>query len=103
MATRIAKMRDGIERGEELTLTAQRSGLFTPLVLQMFAIGEETGNVDGLLGEVSDYYEREVDHDLKRLGDMIEPVMIIAIGGMVLVLALGIYLPMWNLAGVMQN
>ena len=65
----------------------------------MLAIGEETGNVDELLTEVADYYEREVDYDLKRIGDMIEPILMVGIGVVVLILALGIYLPMWDLAG----
>ncbi|MDE2088868.1 MAG: type II secretion system F family protein [Gammaproteobacteria bacterium] len=97
---RILTMRTGIERGESLTRTAHASGLFTPLVLQMLAVGEETGAVDDLLDEVAGYYEREVDYDLKNLSDAIEPILIVAIGAMVLVLALGVFLPMWDLARV---
>ncbi|MDZ7735451.1 MAG: type II secretion system F family protein [Gammaproteobacteria bacterium] len=100
IAEDILDMRNGIERGESLTRTAAMSGQFTPLVLQMLAVGEETGEVDRLLAEVADYYEREVDYDIRNLSSTIEPVMIIAIGVMVLILALGVFLPMWDMSKV---
>lgn len=99
----ILNMRNGIERGESLTRTATLSGMFTPLVLQMLAVGEETGGVDELLGEVADYYEREVDYDIKGLSAAIEPILIVAIGIMVLILALGVFLPMWDLISVFKG
>jgi len=98
----ILGMRNGIERGDTLTRTAAATGQFTPLVLQMLAVGEETGEVDHLLEEVADYYEREVDYELKNLSATIEPVMIVAIGVMVLILALGVFLPMWDMAKVVR-
>jgi MSHA biogenesis protein MshG len=94
----ILSMRSSIEHGETITRAATTSGLFTPLVLQMFAIGEETGEIDRLLDEVSSYYEREVDYEVKRLGDSIEPILIVLLGGIILVVALGVYLPMWDLS-----
>ncbi|RME32745.1 MAG: type II secretion system F family protein [Gammaproteobacteria bacterium] len=96
----ILGMRNGIERGESLIRTARASGMFTPLVLQMLAVGEETGAVDEMMEEVAGFYEREVDYDIRNLSATIEPIMIVLIGGMVLVLALGIFLPMWDLARV---
>jgi MSHA biogenesis protein MshG len=98
----VLNMRNGIERGESLTRTAALSNMFTPLVLQMMAVGEETGQVDELLGEVADYYEREVDYDIKNLSASIEPILIVAIGIMVLILALGVFLPMWDMAKVIK-
>jgi MSHA biogenesis protein MshG len=95
---RVAVIGERIERGETLTAAATASGLFPPLVLQMIAIGEESGSVDELLDEVAGYYEREVDYDLKRLSDSIEPLLIAGLGVVVLVLALGVYLPLWDLA-----
>ena len=95
---RIIQMRDGVERGENITRTAATTGMFPPLVIQMISVGEETGAVDDLLQEVAEYYEREVDYDLKNLSSSIEPVLIVIIGIMVLVLALGVFLPMWDLA-----
>lgn len=98
VGARIRLMRDGIERGESLSRIARSSELFSTLVLQMMAVGEETGTVDRLLQEVAEHYEREVDFDLKRLSDAIEPVLIVFIGGLVLILALGIFVPLWDLS-----
>lgn len=95
----IMSMRDGLEHGESLTQTAIASGLFTPLVLQMISVGEETGTVDDMLDEVANFYEREVEFDTKKLSSAIEPIMITVIGVIVLILALGIFLPMWDLGG----
>jgi len=96
-------MRAGIERGESLTRTAANTGLFTPLVMQMLVVGEETGQVDDMMQEVAEFYEREVDYDIKRLGTYIEPVMLALVGVMVLILALGVFLPMWDLAGAARG
>ncbi len=94
---RIEAMRDGIERGETLHRGAAASGVFTPVVLQMIAVGEETGEIDSLLTEVAGMYEREIAYAIKRLSALLEPILLLMIGGMVLVLALGIFLPMWSL------
>lgn len=95
----VLKMQDGIARGESLYTTANRTGMFSPLVMQMIAVGEEGGNVDELMEEVADFYDAEVEYDLKKLGSAIEPILIVFIGGMVLILALGVFLPIWDLAG----
>lgn len=97
VGARIADMRNGVERGESISRTANATGMFTPLVLQMMAVGEETGALDDMLDETADFYEREVDYDVKNLASYIEPILTIAIGVMVLILALGIFLPMWDL------
>jgi MSHA biogenesis protein MshG len=99
----LGKLRHGVERGDTLTRSAAASEMFTPLVLQMLAVGEETGSVDSMLLEVGDFYEREIEYDISRLSSAIEPILIIVIGAMVLVLALGVFLPMWNMATVMRG
>ena len=68
----------------------------------MIAVGEETGNMDELLDEVADFYEQEVDYDLKKLSDKIEPILLVVVAGMVLILALGVFLPMWDLSSVVK-
>jgi MSHA biogenesis protein MshG len=94
---KIQGMREGIARGENLSNVSIQAKVFTPLVIQMIVIGEETGNLEDMLQEVTDFYEREVDYDVKRLSSLIEPLLTVAIGGLVLVLALGVFLPMWDL------
>jgi type II secretory pathway component PulF len=63
----------------------------------MFAIGESSGTLDRILGKISDYYDREVDYSVKNLTSMIEPILIVFMGAMVLFIALGVFLPMWDL------
>ncbi len=95
---KVAEMRKGIERGEGFSATAHRTGMFSPLVMQMLAVGEETGRVDEMLEDVANFYEEEVEYDLQNLSSVIEPILIVAIGIMVLVLALGVFLPLWELS-----
>ena len=97
MRSRIEQMRDGVERGESILRTSSAAGVFNPVVLQMIAVGEETGDMDGLMFEVAGMYEREVEYEVKTLSSKIEPILIIALGILVLILALGVFLPMWDL------
>ncbi len=97
MAERVHRLRELVERGDSLSRAATTVGMFPPLVLQMMAVGEETGELSELLDEVSGFYDREVSHALKNLSAAIEPVLIVIVGGMVLVLALGIFLPLWEM------
>lgn len=99
----ILDMRRNIEKGESLSRVSRSSGLFTPLVLQMIAVGEETGRVDDLLGEVAEYYEREVDYDLKTLTARLEPMLIVVVAALLLVMAMGIFLPMWDMMNAYQG
>lgn len=102
LGNKIRDIRAGVERGEGLFQTHMNSGMFTPLVLQMISVGEESGQVDQLLSEVAEFYEREVDYDVKRLSDRIEPIMIVIMASFVLILALGIFLPMWEMYNIQQ-
>lgn len=98
MSEGVLNLRSGVEHGESLSQTAQTSGLFTPLALQMLMIGEETGALGEMLVEVADFYEREVDYELENISAALEPMLIVSVGAMVLVLALGIFLPLWDMA-----
>jgi MSHA biogenesis protein MshG len=93
-------MRDGVERGESILRTSINAGVFTPVVLQMIAVGEESGALDDMMKEIADMYQSEVEYELKTLAQQIEPILIVALGVMVLILALGIFLPLWDLGKV---
>jgi MSHA biogenesis protein MshG len=97
IGSRIEQMRDGIERGETITRCAAATGVFTPVVLQMISVGEETGELDNLLFEIAAMYERETDYSIKGLSAAIEPILLAVIAVLVLLLALGVFLPLWNL------
>jgi MSHA biogenesis protein MshG len=103
ISDRIVQMRDGIERGETIARTAVATGLFPPLVIQMISVGEDTGAVDELLFNVADYYEREVDYAIKNLSAAIQPILIVFLGVLVLILALGVFLPMWDMVQIARR
>ena len=93
----IERMREGVERGESVLRTASHSGVFTPVALQMVMVGEESGSLDDMMDEVADMYQREVEYELKTLSAQIEPILIVFLGVLVLILALGVFLPIWDL------
>ncbi|MBC7624585.1 MAG: type II secretion system F family protein [Aeromicrobium sp.] len=97
ISAKIDNMREAIERGESLSQSAAATGVFTPVVLQMIVVGEEAGEIDSLLLEVAGMYERETGYSIKGLATKIEPLILLLLGVLVLVLALGIFLPMWSL------
>jgi MSHA biogenesis protein MshG len=100
---RILQMRDGVERGETIARTAAATNMFPPLVIQMINVGENTGAIDELMFNVADYYERESDYDIKNLSTAIQPLLIVVLGVLVLILALGVFLPMWDLVQVARR
>ena len=100
ISRRVEGMRENVERGESLLRASINASIFTPVVLQMVAVGEESGAVDDMMNEVGDMYRQEVEYELKTLGQQIEPILIVMLGIMVLILALGIFLPMWDLGRV---
>jgi MSHA biogenesis protein MshG len=103
MAALVIRLHDSVERGESLSRAAAAVGMFPPLVLQMMAVGEETGAISELLEDVAGFYEREVSFALKNLSAALEPILIVFVGGMVLTLALGIFLPLWEMIGHAQG
>ena len=100
IARKVESMRDNIERGESLLRSSIHAAIFTPVVLQMIAVGEESGALDDMMQEVSDMYQREVEYELKTLSAQIEPILIVFLGVLVLILAVGIFLPIWDLGKV---
>lgn len=103
VASQLDKMREGVERGESVLRTASNTRIFTPVVLQMVMVGEESGALDDMMEEIADIYQREVEYELKTLSSQIEPILIIALGVLVLVLALGVFLPIWDLGSAAMN
>ena len=92
-----------INEGGGMAEPMARSKVFSPMVAQMVAIGEETGNVDELLLHVSEHYDRQSNYMIQNLTTMIEPILVVILGCVVLVLALAIFLPMWNMIGLFRR
>lgn len=97
ISRKVEAMREAVERGDTILRAAVASGVFTPVVLQMIAVGEETGAIDELMEEIAELYGNDVQYELKTLSQQIEPILIVFLGALVLVLALGVFLPLWDL------
>ncbi|GAB4443466.1 MAG: type II secretion system F family protein [bacterium] len=94
---KVKEIKKDILAGVSLSEAVKRTGFFTPLVQEMINVGEETGALDEMLKKVSDFYENELDYTIKNLTTLIEPIMLVGIFGMVLFLALSVFLPMWDM------
>lgn len=99
----ILGMRSAVEHGESVLAASRKAGIFTPIVLQMVMVGEESGTLEEMLDEVGALYQREVEYELKTMSQQIEPILIFVLGAMVLVLALGVFMPMWDLGRAALN
>jgi len=96
---KIEYIRNEVTKGESLSAAVTNSHFFPPLAIQMLQSGEESGMLEDMLIYVAEYYETEVDYDLARLEDLLTPVIILILGAMIMVLALGVFLPIWSAVG----
>jgi type II secretory pathway component PulF len=99
-ARSLRRVSEEVKRGENLSDALARAEIFPPLLHQMVTVGENTGKLDEVLGKVSDYYNQEVDYAIKRFSTLIEPMLLMVLAAFVLFFALSVFLPLFNLAGV---
>jgi MSHA biogenesis protein MshG len=97
ISAKILEIRNGVERGESILRASMASGIFTPMVLQMIAVGDESGALEDMMQEVAEMYQGEVEYELKTLAQQVEPILLVLLGILVLVLALGVFLPVWDM------
>ena len=97
----IKKIKEDVSTGHQLQLAMQQTGIFPHMVVSMAAIGEESGNLDAMLAKVADYYEQEVANDVDAMSSLIEPLVMVLIGGLVGVMIVAMYLPIFKMAAVM--
>lgn len=91
-------MREQVATGQSLQLSMRQANLFPHLVIQMTAIGEEAGSLDDMLSKVADFYEEEVDNAVDALSSLLEPMIMVVIGGLVGSLVIAMYLPIFKMA-----
>jgi type IV pilus assembly protein PilC len=92
----MADVKESVQRGGSIAEPLKRSDRFPTMVAHMVGVGEETGNLDGMLGKVADFYEDEVAAVIKALTSILEPVMIIFVGGIVGFVVISMYLPLFQ-------
>ena len=93
----IENVRSSIREGESIAIPMQSSGLFPPMVVQMTAVGEETGSLDSMLQKVADFYDAEVETTLAQLTSILEPLLIMFLGFVVGFIVLSFYMPLYQL------
>jgi type IV pilus assembly protein PilC len=96
----VRKMREDVATGQSLQLTMRQRNLFPHMVIQMTAIGEESGALDEMLAKVADFFEEEVDNAVDSLSSLLEPLIMVVIGGLVGGLVVAMYLPIFKMAAV---
>ena len=99
VAETVNKVRESVREGESIAVPLQLSGLFPPLVTQMVAVGEETGNLDGMLSKISDFYDTEVEYMLASLTSLLEPILILIMGFIVGFIVISVFLPLYQIIG----
>ena len=96
----VMKIKDDVSTGHQLQLAMSQTNLFPHMVIQMAAIGEESGNLDTMLAKVADYYEQEVSNAVDALSSLLEPIIMVLVGGLVGVMVVAMYLPIFKMASV---
>jgi len=94
----IGTAKESIREGERMADPLKKTGVFPPMVIQMIAIGEETGNLDTMLAKISDFYDQEVDVTVKGLTSMIEPLIMVGMGVVIGAIVLAMFMPMFEMS-----
>ena len=102
LAAAIENARDAIREGQSIAPPLRESGLFPPLVVHMVAVGEQSGQLERMLGKAADAYDNEVENAVGSLTSILEPVMIVFMGGVVLFIVLAILMPIFELNRVVR-
>jgi type II secretory pathway component PulF len=103
MSEEVKAIEAEVRSGKPLSEPMARSRFFPPMIVQMAVVGEETGNLDEMLEKVAEYYDREVDASIRNLTTTLEPILLTFIFGLVLFLALAIFLPMWDILKIVRK
>ena len=103
VADALRDVQESVKRGESLAGPLARHEVFPPMVTHMMAVGEETGALDAMLGKVADFYDQEVDSSVSAITSLIEPILIVVMAVVVGGILISLYLPMFNIASLIQN
>lgn len=95
-------IREAISQGDSLLTGFQVAGIFSPIELQMISVGEETGDIETMVQQLATLYQDEVEYEASQLAETLEPVLLVFMAGLVVVLLLGIFLPMWNMTQMIK-
>ena len=100
---KLSTIKVAVQQGVSLTDAMRNTGLYESMLIQMISAGEQSGSLDKMLGNVTDYYKEKFDDIIDNISSYVEPIMLFFMAGMVLLLALGIFMPMWDLGKAVKN
>ena len=103
LKVKLSSVRLAVEKGSSLHEGLEETGLFENMIIQMISAGEDSGTLDTMVGKVAEYYKMRFDAIIEGLSEAIEPIMLLILASMVLLLALGIFLPMWDMGNAVQG
>lgn len=103
VAGAVEDVRQAVREGEGIAKPLEKTQIFPPMVVQMIAVGEETGAIDAMLEKVADFYDSEVESAVKSLTSLLEPLMMVVIGGMVGSIVIGMYLPIFSIINTIKS
>jgi type II secretory pathway component PulF len=103
LVSMLDEVRREVEKGTDLNHAMSQHSLFPAMVIQMVTVGEESGQLDTMMGKVADYYEVETDYTIRNLSTLIEPILLLFMGVMVGFIALAIFMPMWDMMNVARG
>jgi general secretion pathway protein F len=100
IAEAVGKVGDNVREGQSIAGPLKASGQFPPLVTHMITIGEKTGELEAMLGKVADSYDQQVENTLRGMTSLLEPLLIVVLGGVVAFIAMSLILPMLNMSAI---
>jgi len=103
VARELERVQRAVEGGRALAEPMSQSPIFPPLMTEMVAVGEKTGALETLLHAVAEHYEGEANHTIKNLPTIIEPILLVVVATFVLFLALAVFLPLWDMVGLIRK
>ena len=98
----MVQVQQSVKEGQSITKPLENVSVFPAMVTQMISVGEETGSLDAMLGKIADFYEDEVNASIKSLTSILEPILMLGVGGIVGVVVISMYLPIFNMMNIVK-
>ncbi|ABS51367.1 type II secretion system F family protein [Campylobacter hominis] len=103
LKTKLSTVKIAVQQGVSLTEAMRNTGLYESMLIQMVSAGEKSGSLDKMLGNVTNYYKEKFDDIIDNISSYVEPILLLFMAAMVLLMALGIFMPMWDLGKAVKN
>ncbi len=99
----LLRAKEGVKEGESISKPLEKAGIFPPMVYRMVAVGEQTGELEKMLNKISDFYEEQVNAAIEALTSVMEPIIMVVLGGLIGGIVISLYLPVFNISKLLQQ